>query len=42
MAKQRSFIERWSEAVVKKTVFLWLPFVALNKIIKKIRKGKST
>jgi len=38
MALEKSFIEVWSEWVLKKTTFLWLPIAAMISIIKKIRK----
>jgi len=38
MAEKKAWIEIFSEKVLKSTYFLWLPFVAFNLIIKKIRK----
>jgi hypothetical protein len=37
MAIQKSWVEIWSEAILKKTTFIWLPFTAFWHIIKKLR-----
>ena len=37
MAKEKAWIEVWSEWALKKTTFLWLPFAAFIQIVKKIR-----
>jgi len=41
MAKDKTFLETWPEAVLLKIQFLWLPFVAMVKIIQKIREKKK-
>jgi len=38
MAKDKVLIEVWSEWLLKKTTFLWLPVVAFIKIVQKIRR----
>jgi len=40
MAKEKAWVEQVSETVLKKTVFIWLPFVAFWKIIIRMR-GKN-
>ncbi|MFH1183149.1 MAG: hypothetical protein V1690_02720 [Candidatus Moraniibacteriota bacterium] len=37
MAIDKSWVETWSEGILKITTFLWLPFMALWHIIKKLR-----
>lgn len=37
MAKDKAQIEVWSEWVIVKTTFLWLPIAAFIQIIKKLR-----
>lgn len=37
MAKNKALIEVWSEWVLKKTTFLWLPVAAFIQIVKKMR-----
>jgi|GEM_PF-1941335 len=41
MALEKSFIEIWSDWVLRKFTFLWLPIAAMISIIKRIRKQRE-